>query len=121
MPIHFARFEPDHESIGRFLRSEQLRDAVREGAQEVARIANDTAGITKVRGTYAVETGPDVVVTLNGNRRLSEEVVSYHPAAAADEFGSGQNEGGRPQGGSSPANRTLGKAGDIVGDHYGEG
>lgn len=118
MPI-IARYDPDHKSIGEFLRSDQLRDAVTQGAQDVATIANNSAGITKVRGTYEVHPGPDVVVTRNGNPRLSERVESQHPAAAADEFGTGKKEGGRPQGGSSPANRTLGKAGARIADRLG--
>lgn len=126
MPVHFDRYKPDHKGIAEFLLSDQLRDAVRQGAQDVAAIANRTAGITKVRGSYEVEPGPDVIITRNGNPRLSERVVSNHPAAAADEFGSGTGSwrGGdhkRPQGGGSPAFRTLGKAGAQVGDGLGTG
>lgn len=125
MPVHFDRYKPDHVSIGEFLVSGQLRDAVRQGAQDVAAIANRTAGITKVRGSYETEPGPDVIVTRNGNPRLSERVVNHHPAAAADEFGSGtgswRGDHKRPQGGGSPAFRTLAKAGDQVGDGFGTG
>ena len=117
MPVHFSRYDPDRKSIGEFLLSSQLRDAVRQGAQDVAALASRTAGITKIRGHYETKSGPDVVVTKNGNPRLSERVYNHHRAAAADEFGSGQKEEGRPQGGSSPANRTLGKAGARIGDH----
>lgn len=119
MPVHFDRFEADHRSIGEFLLSDQLRDAVRQGAEDVAGIANRTAGISRVQGSYFREPGPPVVVTKNGNPRLSERVWSHHPAAAVDEFGSGRRRK-RPQGGNSPANRTLGKAGSRVGDRLGE-
>lgn len=119
MPIVYDRYEPDRHSIGEFLRSGQLRDAVHQGAQDVAKIAAATAGITKIRGSYDTEPGPDVIVTRNGNMRLSERVVNNHPAAAADEFGSGQRTK-REQGGSSPANRTLGKAGAMIADKLGE-
>lgn len=127
MPI-IAKYVPDHKSIGEFLLSDQLRDAVRQGARDVAAIASNTAGITKIRGDYDVEPGPDVIVTKNGNPRLSERVVNDHPAAAADEFGSGSGAEGaskgaarkKGQGGGSPANRTLGKAGALIGDRLDE-
>jgi phosphoglycerate dehydrogenase-like enzyme len=126
MPIHFDRYEADHKSIAEFLLSDQLRDAVRQGAQDMAAVANATAGITKIRGGYFTEPGPPVIVTKNGYPRLSERVWNHHPAAAADEFGSGQGkkraaEGHkRPQGGSSQPFRTLGKAADRIGDRFGE-
>lgn len=129
MPVYFSHFKADHKSIAGFLLSGQLRDAVRQGAQDVAAIANRTAGITEVRGEYRVEAGPDVIVTRNGNPRLSERVVNAHRLAAADEFGTGtqaEGESGgavrrKKQGGGSPANRTLGKAGAHVGDGFGTG
>lgn len=124
MPIGFDRFDPDHKSIGEFLLSDQLRDAVSQGAQDIAALANDTAGITKVRGSYFREPGPPVVVTKNGNPRLSERVWSHDRAAAANEFGSGPHAAGgekkRPQGGGSQPFRTLGKAADRIGDRFGE-
>jgi hypothetical protein len=89
----------------------------------MAAIANVTAGITKVQGTYNVEQGPTVVVTKNGNPRLSERVWSHHSAAAANEFGTGSqgpSKKKRPQGGNSPAFRTLSKAADRIGDRFGE-
>lgn len=124
MPIVFDRFEPDHKSIGEFLVSDQLRDAVRQGTEDIASLANLTAGITKVRGSYFREPGPNVVVTKNGNPRLSERVWNHHRAAAADEFGSGSGAKNgsrkRPQGGGSQPFRTLAKAADKIGDRFGE-
>lgn len=117
MPVEFSHFRADHKSIGEFLVSGQLRDAVRGGADDVARIANATT-ITKLKGEYYVEHGPDVIVTKNGNPRLSEQVRCDHPAAAAIEFGSGRKKD-RPQGGSSDPKRILGKAGEHVGDAIG--
>lgn len=127
MTVVVVTFKPDHKGIEEFLLSHQLREAVREGARDVAAIANNTAGITKIRGAYDVESGPNVVVTKNGNPRLSEHVVNHHPAAAADEFGSGSGAEGqskgegrkKSQGGGSPANRTLGKAGARIADRIG--
>lgn len=124
MPIIFDRYEPDHSAkgIGGFLLSDQLRDAVKGGAGDVAAIANRT-GVSKLRGGYYVESGPDVIVTKNGNPRLSERVRHDDRAAAAIEFGSGSGsrstERTRPQGGSSQPFRTLGKAGAEVADRIG--
>lgn len=124
MPIYVDRYEQDHKSIGEFLLSGQLRDAVRQGASDGAAIAAATAP-SKIAADFAVEAGPDVIVTKNGNPRLSERIVNDHPAAAAIEFGSGQRAEGasgkkdRPQGGSSPAYRPLGKAGARIADRIG--
>lgn len=114
MPIYVERYKPDRKSIGEFLVSGQLRDAVRGGAQDVAAEANRNK-VTR-RLEYFEEKGPDVVVTKNGNPRLSERVRCDDPAAAAIEFGSGARnwrggEQSRPQGGSNEPYRTLGKAG----------
>lgn len=122
MPIYVSGFKADHSSIGEFLRSNQLRDAVRQGAQDVATTANRTKVTSKLE--YWVENGPDVIVTKNGNPRLSERVRCDHPAAAAIEFGSGSKSwrGGdhkRPQGGGNEPYRTLGKAGAAHADRIG--
>ena len=124
MPIIVSHFRANHKDLGKFLLSGQLRDAVRQGAKDVAAIARASAGITKIRDHYGVEPGPDVVITKNGNPRLSERVVNDHPAAAADEFGSGSGNKGKSggkarregQGGGSPAFRTLGQAGARIAD-----
>lgn len=126
MPIIAVWFKADHKSIGEFLVSNQLRDAVRQGAQDVRSLAAANAP-SKIAGDFDVEPGPDVIVTKNGYPRLSERVRNDHPAAAAIEFGSGQQSEGnsgkkdRPQGGSSPAMRPLGVAGVMVGDGIGVG
>lgn len=114
MPIYVDRFKPDHKGIAEFLVSDQLRDAVRQGAQDVAAEANRTR--VSERLDYHVDRGPDVIVTRNGNPRVSEQVRCDDPAAAAIEFGSGPGnwrggERSRPQGGSNEPHRTLGKAG----------
>jgi len=127
MPVIFDRYEqhthPGMLGIAEFLVSDQLGDAVDQGAADMAAMANATAGITKVRGTYYTEPGPVVIVTKNGNPRLSRRVRSDHPAAAADEFGSGSGAKNgsrkRPQGGGSKPNRTLGRAADRIGDRFG--
>lgn len=114
MPIYVSDFKADHKSIGEFLVSNQLRDAVTQGAQDVAAEANRTK-VTE-RLDYYVDHGPDVIVTRNGNPRVSERVRCDDPAAAAIEFGSGTGswrggEHSRPQGGGNTPYRTLGKAG----------
>lgn len=118
MPVFVTRFKTDHKSIAGFLLSRQLRDPVRQGAEDVAAEANRTKVTQKL--DYYVESGPDVIMTRNGNPRLSERVRSDHPASAAIEFGSGKDENGRPQGGRNDAYRTLGKAGAKFNDAMGE-
>lgn len=121
MPVVVTRFNPDHKSIGEFLRSRQLRDPVHQGAQDVAAEANRTKVTQKIN--YYVEAGPDVIVTRNGNPRLSERVRADEPMAAAVEFGSGtgnaHGDGKRPQGGGNEPYRTLGKAGAKFNDALG--
>lgn len=114
MAIYVDKYEPDHKGIAEFLVSSQLADAVRQGAEDVAAEANRTRASRKL--DYYVERGPDVIVTRNGNPRVSERVRCDHPAAAAIEFGSGtgnwrDGDTSRPQGGGNQPYRTLGKAG----------
>ena len=124
MPIGKIEYKPDHRSVGEFLRSDQLRDAVHQGAEDVAALARRWSP-TKIAGSIWAQNGPDVVVTKNGNPRLSEHVINSHSAAAAIEFGSGQRAEGnsgkkdRPQGGHSPAMRPLGTAGAKIADRIG--
>lgn len=120
MPIIFSRYDPDHKSIGEFLLSRQLRDAVRGGAEDVAKTANDEASHLK----FYTAPGPDVSVTRFPGPRLSERVISDDPSAAAIEFGSGRgrpgSSGDRPQGGYNYPKRILGRAGAKHADRMGE-
>lgn len=128
MPVYFDRFKANHslsDGIGGFLLSSQLRGAVRQGANDVAATANRTSPTAKV--SYYAASGPDVIVTKNGNPRLSEQVRSDDVLAAAIEFGTGSGAQGKSkgkgrkerQGGGSPAYRTLGKAGAVHADRIG--
>lgn len=121
MPVRYSRFEPDHFGINGFLHSDQLRDAVEKGADDVVGYAKPES--STLAPHWRVSRGRDMVI--GAYSRLTMEVVNEHEAAAAIEFGSGAGRPGqtgiRRQGGYSFPNRILGKAGARVGDlHSGE-
>lgn len=121
MPIKFSHFDPDHSGINGFLHSDQLRDAVRKGAEDVVGYARPES--STLAPDWKVQRGRDMVI--GAYSRLTEEVVNDNAAAAAIEFGSGAGRPGqtgiRHQGGYSYPKRILGRAGARVGDlHSGE-
>lgn len=115
MPVRFSHFEPDRGGINGFMHSDQLRDAVRQAAEDVVAYARPES--STLAPHWRVERGPDVIIGVYS--RLTEVVVNEDDAAAAIEFGSGAGRTGgdpRRQGGSSRPQRILGRAGAKVGD-----
>lgn len=114
MPVHFARYRPNHKSFGRFILSNQAYDPVRKAANDIRDRARETA--TKRTGdmakSYRVVKG-ELPGPVKHNPRAYADVINDDPAAIPDEFGRGPGKG--KMGPRREGNRTLRKAADAAG------
>lgn len=111
------RYKMNNASFGEMMVSSQTRDVAVEAAREIAALA--TANQRLPETPYEVDEHPPDLV-LGGNPRAIAHVVGPDRLHAVEEFGSGVASQGetaglpRPQGGHSPARRTLAHAGNAV-------
>lgn len=105
-------YKPNHRSFGLFMRSDQMRDATAEVANDIAAEAATTIpptrGRAKKRATnisYKVKRNAGTV-RVSGNVRVSVEVIGRGTGAERAEFG---GQGGQRY-------RNLAKAGAKFGD-----
>ncbi len=112
MPVRM-RYRPNNASFGAMMMSDQTQDLANQGAREGARLARELATSLGLPAKYissiGTEDGPPV--TFSGNPRSTARV---HASYVWIEFGSGVKRK-RPQGGSSPAHRVLGRVASQVG------
>jgi hypothetical protein len=110
------RYRENRKSFGAMMMAIQTQELAYQGAQRGAIAARGLATAAGLPGAYVesirAEAGPPQV--LGGNPRRTARVVARHRLAGVFEFGSGLRDK-RPQGGSSPRHRILGKTGAIIG------
>lgn len=112
MPVKI-RYKANNRDFGRMMMSQQTQDLADQGAQVGAREARALATNLNLPEKYVrsirSDTGPPV--SLAGNPRRTARVYADYVWV---EFGSGVKRK-RPQGGSSPAHRVLGRVASLVG------
>ena len=108
-------FKPDHESFGKFILSEQVRDPVEKVAQAIAKRAGELAPRRKsgvvpegaaMADSFRVKREAGTI-KVSGNVRVKVEVFNSKRSAAPMEFGN--DHVGR-------GHRMLGRAGAEHGD-----
>lgn len=113
MPVHI-RYRPNNSDFGRLMISDQTQDLANQGARrgvvEAWRLAASLDLPKEYIRSIGWEEGP--TVTMGGNPRRTARV---HAAMPFIEFGSGRKRP-RPQGGSSPAYRVLGRVAPKIGN-----
>lgn len=106
MPITI-RYRPNNRDMAKLLMSKQTQDLADQGAERGVNEAQRLAASMNLPEEYIASiqatTGP--VVVLQGNPRRTARVEAKYPWI---EFGSGRKRK-RPQGGSSPHYRVLGR------------
>lgn len=111
-----VRYVPNNSEFRKLMLSGQTQDLADKGARagviEAQTNAIDAGLPEAYVNSIAAEPGP--LVTLGGNPRRTARVVARHPLAGVFEFGSGAKRN-RPQGGSSPTYRILGRAAAKIG------
>jgi hypothetical protein len=111
-----VRYQANNREFGQLMMSEQTQDladeAARAGVIEAQQSAMEAGLFEDYVNNIRAEIGPPQV--LAGNPRRTARVVARHRLAGVFEFGTGINRP-RPQGGSSPRYRILGKAGTKIG------
>lgn len=113
MTTRRAWYEPDHDSFGRFILSDQMRDVTKAAAKDIRDIATATAPRSKGPGPHMAdqyEVSTSGVIVIGGNPRVMCEVVNPDRAAAPNEFGTKNNK----------RRRTLGRAGALIGEFKGD-
>lgn len=113
-------FRPDHTDFGKFILSDQVRDAVAEVAHDIANRAGELAPRRKSRGRvpdgaamadrFKVNKAAGVI-KVERNVRVKVEVWNDARSAAPNEFGSKNNT----------RHRMLGRAGAEFGDFKPDG
>jgi hypothetical protein len=99
-------------TFGDLMMSDQIQDVADAGARDIAAIATQAQRLSTQ--PYTAEVHQPIVI--DGNPRRTAQVVGNDRLHAVEEFGSGTTSEGattgqpRPQGGHSPARRTLAKA-----------
>jgi hypothetical protein len=104
MPVR-ARYVPDHKDFGRYMMSDEARQAPIAVARDiVAELAVTVKRSTRpgphLADSYEVDEHSEPVI-LDGNPRVGAAVISDHPGAAPEEFGGARNR----------KNRWMGKVG----------
>lgn len=90
-------YRPDHDSFGAFMKSDQMRDATVEAAQDIARRARELAprqdppSETPMADQFEVNEDAGFI-KVSGNVRVKVEVFNPDRAAAPNEFGSKRNK-----------------------------
>jgi hypothetical protein len=114
----YARFRPDHNSFGKFILSEQVRDPVTEVAEAIRLLAiNNTprsgGGVRVVKGKVIGHMQDEYEVVREAGAikvdrafRVKVEVINKSEHSAAVEFGNRITKARRP----------LGRAGAFYGD-----
>jgi len=120
------KYEANNSDFGRLMMSSQTQDLADDAANFGAQVARLYAAGSRPRppadyiASIKAAPGPPVVLGTGGhaNPRRTARVVADHRLGGVIEFGSGPTGPGgreRPQGGSSPAYRILGRTGARVG------
>jgi hypothetical protein len=108
-----TRYEPNNKSFGAMMMSDQTQDLANQGARrgviEARRLASSLSLPERYIASIKAAEGPPKRLGRNV-RRTAQVQASY----VFIEFGSGQKRP-RPQGGSSPAYRVLGRTASVVG------
>jgi hypothetical protein len=115
MPVVSTRYEPDHRGLHDFLHGPEMTGIVMEAGADV--VGHATGQSQHLDGHWHVTPGD---LTIGLYSRVISEVSNDSPLAASIEFGTARGRAGqtgiRRQGGWSPAQRILGKAGSLVGE-----
>ena len=108
------RYRPNNSDFGRLLMSDQTQDLADQGANRGVQEARRLASSLGLPATYidSIKAVPGPVTSLGGNPRRTARVEASFPFL---EFGSGRKRA-RPQGGSSPAYRVLGRTVTTIGN-----
>lgn len=112
--VHYVA---NNRSFGAFIRSQQMRSATAEVAQDIARMARALSPASKdggddgthMRDQFEVEESAGFM-RVGRNTRVQVDVVNGDRAAAPNEFGTSR----------TPRRRMLGRAGAAFGDFQGE-
>jgi hypothetical protein len=108
-----VRYEPNNKSFGAMMMADQTQDLADQGARrgvlEARRLASSMSLPERYIASIKATEGPPMRLGRNV-RRTARVEASY----VFIEFGSGQKRP-RPQGGSSPAYRVLGRTASVVG------
>lgn len=108
-----VRYEADYDGIGEMLTADFMIADMRRRAEHGKSFAERMAQGVRDSGTYqasfVVDSG--IQTSADGKRRAYGELSNTDDKSFVVEFGSGPD---RPQGGSSPAHRILGKALDVM-------
>jgi len=108
-----VRYKPNNSSFGKLMMAQQTQDLADQGARAGVREATQMASGAGLPERYIASikatTGPPV--TMGGNPRRTARVEAGYVWV---EFGSGRKRA-RPQGGSSPAHRILGRTAAKIG------
>lgn len=115
MPVRI-RYRANNVSFGALMRSDQTQDLADKGARAGVIEAQQSAIEAGLPEDYvdSIKAEPGPLGVYGGNPRRTARVVARHRLAGVFEFGSGRRAP-RPQGGSSPVYRILGKAGAKIG------
>lgn len=113
MPISI-RYRPNNKDMAKLLMSDQTQDLADQGANRGVLLARELASSLGLPEKYiaSIEAVPGPPVVLQGNPRRTARVNTKYPWI---EFGSGRKRE-RPQGGSSPHYRVLGRILTKVGN-----
>lgn len=116
MSTYRVHYRANNKDFGRLLMSGQTQELALKGARagvvEAGQQAMEAGLPERYVDGLAAQPGPPV--TLDGNPRRTARLVATDKLSAIIEFGSGRRRE-RPQGGTSPAYRILGRAGSKIG------
>lgn len=117
-------YRPNHRSFGHFIKSEQIRDATVEVAEDIKALASKNAPRRKAGtppdGTAMADQFKVIreagTMKVSGNVRVRVDVINSARSAAPNEFGSMTSpEEGEPKV-RNKRHRMLGRAGAAFGD-----
>jgi len=108
------RYRPNHKSMAKLLMSSQTQDLAMQGADRGVAEAKKLAASFDLPAEYiaSIHAHPGPPVVMQGNPRATAQIETKYPWI---EFGSGRKRK-RPQGGSSPHYRVLGRILTKVGN-----
>lgn len=114
-----VKYVPNHRSFGAFMRSDQVRDATAQVAQDIAALAKELSPEStrggdqtgrRMRDRFTVQKQAGMI-KVNGNIRVVVRVNNNARSAAPNEFGTRRNK----------RHRMLGRAGAAFGDFKPDG